>query len=117
MSQSRRSTRIKRQTQLTFSPLPPSSPAASQYHDQIQRRAAAVRYGDASTPTKRRRVTGVGVTSSPLKLAFEKQKVQVVVSSPSNESHQLPTPAPSSQVAQRDIGEKSRFMNVEVLTH
>ena len=51
----RRSNR-KQQTQLTFSPLPSSSAAASGYSDQIQRRAAAVRYDQSPSPSKKRRV-------------------------------------------------------------
>lgn len=67
MPSNRASTR-KRQTRLAFTPLPSSSPAAAKYSSQIQDRAAAVRYSDPSTPSKRRRLTGHlrdGATSSP----------------------------------------------------
>ncbi|MCJ1306209.1 hypothetical protein MMC08_009027, partial [Hypocenomyce scalaris] len=69
MPPKRASTR-KRQTRLAFTPLPSSSPAATKYPSQIQDRAAAVRYSDPSTPSKRRRLTGHlenGATSSPTK--------------------------------------------------
>ncbi|KAF6222320.1 hypothetical protein HO133_001406 [Letharia lupina] len=106
MSQPRRSTRKKRQTQLTFTPLPSSSPAASQYPEKVRQRAASVRYDDAmSSPTKKRRVGGSPPVGSPFSRAssnagspFGSQKVQVVIPSPSKSSDQLPTPAASSQV-------------------
>ncbi len=106
MSQARRSTRKKRQTQLSFTPLPSSSPAASHYPEQIQTRAASVRYDDRmSTPTKRRRIGGSITVGSPFSRAssnggspFGSQKVQVMISSPRKSSDQLPTPAASSQV-------------------
>ena len=44
----------KRQTQITFNPLPSSSPATKGYNRQIQDRAAAVGY--AGSPKKRRKV-------------------------------------------------------------
>ena len=106
MSQPRRSTRKKRQTQLTFTPLPSSSPAASQYPEKVRQRAASVRYDDAmSSPTKKRRVGGSPPVGSRFSRAssnagspFGSQKVQVVIPSPSRSSDQLPTPAASSQV-------------------
>ena len=66
MPPGRASTR-KRQTRLTFTPLPSSSPAALKYPSQIQDGAAAVYYSDPSTPPKRRCLTdrlGGGATSS-----------------------------------------------------
>ena len=111
MTPLRKSSRKKRQTQLSFTPLPSSSPALSQYPEQIQQRAASVRYdSDAASPTKKRRV-GKGSpyksASSPLeKSMFGGKKVQVVVESPSKKPGQLPTPAASSQleVNQADTG-------------
>ncbi|QIW95738.1 hypothetical protein AMS68_001256 [Peltaster fructicola] len=45
------------QTRIAFTPLPSSSPAAKEYHQQIKDRAAAVRYETASpSPAKRRRI-------------------------------------------------------------
>ena len=106
MSPSRRSTRKKRQTQLTFTPIPSSSPATSQYPEQIQRRAASVRYDETmSTPTKKRRIGGSTPVGSPFSRAlsnggspFPSQKIQVVIGSRRQSSDQLPTPAASSQV-------------------
>ena len=117
MTPQRKSTRKKRQTQLSFTPLPSSSPALSQYPEQIQQRAASVRYdNDATSPTKKRRV-GQGspniLTSSPLeKSMFGGKKVQVVIESPSKKPGQLPTPAASSQleVNQANTG---RGMSIE----
>ena len=103
MSQPRKSTRKKRQTQLSFSPLPSSSPAVSQVSEQIQQiqqRAALVRYDtDAASPTKKRRV-GYDhpnkLASSPIaKSMFGGKKV---IESPSKKAGQLPTPAASSQL-------------------
>ena len=100
MSQTRKSTRKKRQTQLSFSPLPSSSPAVSQYLKQIQRRAASVRYdSDAASPTKKRRVGNDSLnklTSSPIAQSMFGGKE--VIESPSKKPGQLPTPAPSSQL-------------------
>ena len=105
MSQPRKSNRKKRQTQLSFTPLPSSSPAASQYPEQNQRRAASVRYDDTVTsPTKKRRVGGSIPLRSPFSRVssnggspFGPQKVQIMVQSPSKSADQLPTPAASSQ--------------------
>lgn len=107
MSAPRKSIRKKRQIQLSFSPPPSSSPVASRYPDQIQRRAASVRYdSDGSSPAKRRRMEDSSpnkMTSSPLaKSIFGGQNIQVVVESPSKRSAQLPTPAASSQVEVKD---------------
>ncbi|KAI7471815.1 hypothetical protein KC351_g11958 [Hortaea werneckii] len=60
----------KRQTQLTFSPLPSSSPASQGYNRQIQDRAAAVGY-KGSPAKKRRRLQendneGNGLTALPV---------------------------------------------------
>ena len=106
MSQLRKSTRKKRQTQLSFTALPSSSPAASQYPDQIQQRAASVRYDDSmASPTKKRRVGGSTPIGSPSSRVssnggspLKSRKVQVVLPSPSKIPDQLPTPAASSQV-------------------
>ena len=111
MTPLRKSSRKKRQTQLSFTPLPSSSPALSQYPEQIQQRAASVRYdSDAASPTKKRRV-GQGspniLASTPLeKSMFGGKKVQVVIESPSKKPGQLPTPAASSQleINQADTG-------------
>ena len=111
MTPLRKSSRKKRQTQLSFSPLPSSSPALSQFPEQVQQRAASVRYdSDAASPTKKRRVgkdTPDKLASSPPgKSMFGGKKVHVVIESPSKKSGQLPTPAASSQleVTQADTG-------------
>ena len=94
MSQVRRSTRKKRQTQLSFTPLPSSSPAASQYAEENQYRPASIRYEDPiSSPRKKRRVA-----SSDGGSPFKSPKVQVVIPSPRKSADQLPTPAASSQI-------------------
>ena len=103
MTPLRKSARKKRQTQLSFTPLPSSSPALSQYPEQIQQRAASVRYdSDAARPTKKRRVgqdSPNKLVSSPLeKSMFGGKKVRVVIESPSKKTGQLPTPAASSQL-------------------
>ena len=112
MTPLRKSTRKKRQTQLSFTPLPSSSPAVSQSPEQIQQRAAAVRYdSDAASPTKKRRVGNDSAnklaSSPPAKSMFGSKKVQVVIESPSRKPGQLPTPAASSQleVNQADTGQ------------
>jgi len=109
MSQPRRSIRKKRQTQLSFTPLPSSSPAASQYPEQIASRAASVRYGES--PTKKQRVAGTAPTrpscspaTSPSKLSFTRQEVKVVVHTPQKGTSQLPTPVASSQSNEKEIG-------------
>lgn len=105
MSQPRRSSRKKRQTQLSFSPLPSSSPAASQYPEQIQQRAAAIRYDSDASPTKKRRIA-IQSHHKPPSGTFgpRQQRIQIMIPSPSPSKtyEQLPTPAPSSQV--RDEG-------------
>ncbi|KAL9038789.1 MAG: hypothetical protein Q9180_002918, partial [Flavoplaca navasiana] len=78
----------KQQTRLSFNPLPTSSPAASALPEQIQNRAAAVRYDTMGSPTKKRRLR-----SSPAQVKL----VIDTVSSASNKAA-LPTPEPSSQI-------------------
>lgn len=56
----------KRQTQLALSPLPSSSPAAKDYHEQIQGRAAAVRYDHSPVPAKRRKTDADTHMQAPL---------------------------------------------------
>ncbi|KAI7682787.1 hypothetical protein KC319_g817 [Hortaea werneckii] len=60
----------KRQTQLTFSPLPSSSPASQGYNRQIQDRAAAVGYKGSPAKKKRRlqenNNEGNGLTALPV---------------------------------------------------
>ena len=119
MSSLRRSNR-KQQTHLTFSPLPSSSPATSDYPDQIQRRAAAVHYDQSPSPSKRRRVTNAPsrqtmltraksrglntpINSSPGKFEIEspesKERLRKEVFS---DQAPLPTPQASSQVEVAD---------------
>ena len=115
MSQSRRSARKKRQTQLTFTPLPSSSPAAKDYPDQVQQRAAVVRYDEnMSSPTKKRRLFAVsspdvpGSSPQASKGRTREGQAQVqMVESPSRKPSQLPTPVASSQVEPADVEGKS----------
>ncbi|KAL8978096.1 MAG: hypothetical protein Q9205_006241 [Flavoplaca limonia] len=78
----------KQQTRLSFNPLPTSSPAASALPEQIQNRAAAVRYDTMGSPTKKRRLRP---SPAQAKLVID------TVSSASNKAA-LPTPEPSSQI-------------------
>ncbi|KAL8880134.1 MAG: hypothetical protein Q9192_008085, partial [Flavoplaca navasiana] len=75
----------KQQTRLSFNPLPTSSPSASALPEQIQNRAAAVRYDTMGSPTKKRRLR-----SSPA-------QAKLVIDTVSNKAA-LPTPEPSSQI-------------------
>lgn len=50
------SSKRKQQARITFTPIPSSSPAVQGYNAQIQARAAAVGYGDASQSSKRRKL-------------------------------------------------------------
>ena len=109
MSQLRKSARKKRQSQLVFTPLPSSSPAASEYNDQIARRAASVRYDGSST--KKQRLAAIDPSDPPLSPPFgssqssvSRQKIQVVVQTPPKGSPQLPTPVASSQVEEEEGG-------------
>ncbi|KAL2048305.1 hypothetical protein N7G274_000216 [Stereocaulon virgatum] len=118
MSAPRKSTRKKRQTQLSFSPLPSSSPAASQYPDQIQPRAASVRYdNDGSSPVKRRRVENAfsNNVAGPLAKSAIGQKLRLVVESPNNRVGQLPTPAASSQVDAHLVAADSSSDELQIL--
>lgn len=88
----RRSNR-KQQTRLTFSPLPSSSPAASDYPEKIQRRAAADGYDQSPSPSKKRRVYNV----------LPRQTVVTAA-----KSHGLNTPINSSQSAPGIRSSKSK---------
>ena len=82
----------KRQTRLAFTPLPSSSPAAKNYPDQIQQRAAAVRYEDPTSPSRRLRSKQL----LPSDLTLDGGNISSV------EKMTLPTPAASSQANCRD---------------
>ena len=117
--------RKKRQTRLIFSPLSSSSPAASQYPDQIKERAAAVRYDNHGRAAKKIRLNGTSSTqamssSSP----FTYSSPKVVIKSPPKEASPskgpcifskiaLPTPAASSQVEDLEPGESSVAMDTQ----
>ncbi|KAL8770849.1 MAG: hypothetical protein Q9209_003500 [Squamulea sp. 1 TL-2023] len=87
-----RSSRRKQQTRLSFNPLPTSSPAASALPEQIQSRAAAVRYDTTVSPTKKRRLLS---SSGQAKLDFDSTSR---VGDKSHSKVALPTPEPSSQI-------------------
>ncbi|KAL8966695.1 MAG: hypothetical protein Q9183_003253 [Haloplaca sp. 2 TL-2023] len=78
----------KKQTRLNLTPLPSSSPVPSGLPEQIQTRAANVRYDSSGSPTKKRRVN-LGV-SGQSKLNFQGN-------AQNNADEALPTPEPSSQ--------------------
>ncbi|KAL9000346.1 MAG: hypothetical protein Q9169_001063 [Polycauliona sp. 2 TL-2023] len=90
-----RSSQRKQQTRLSFNPLPTSSPAASGLPEQIQSRAAAVRYGNIASPSKKRRLRS---SSGQAKLDFDVG------------SKVLPTPEPSSQVEADLHNDESRSL-------
>ncbi|GAB7357767.1 hypothetical protein MBLNU459_g0417t1 [Dothideomycetes sp. NU459] len=50
------SSRRNKQTQLSFTPLPSSSPASAAYNQQVRDRAAAVRFDGSPSPAKRRKI-------------------------------------------------------------
>ena len=85
----------KRQTRLTFTPLPSSSPAAKAYPPQIQQRGAAVRYEDFSSPTGKGRIaSNLSFTShltSDLGHTSQGRRLR-------SGNISLPTPEASSQV-------------------
>lgn len=118
--------RKKRQTRLTFSPLSSSSPAASQYPDQIRERAAAVRYDNLGRPAKKMRPNSTSSGQAKLNSSsFTYSSPKVVVDSPPKEASQskepcifsktaLPTPAASSQVEDLGPGESSIAMDTQI---
>ncbi|KAI7020967.1 hypothetical protein D0869_07445 [Hortaea werneckii] len=71
----------KRQTQLTFSPLPSSSPASQGYNRQIQDRAAAVGYKGSPAKKRRRLQEGDNEGNNPTALPMD------------GVNEELPTPA------------------------
>lgn len=93
--ESRRSSRRKQQTRLSFNPLPTSSPAASALPKQIQSRAAAVRYDTMASPTKKRRLRS---SSGQAKLDFNPAPLHMIHDSSASNQMGLPTPEPSSQI-------------------
>ena len=78
-----------RQSRLTFTPLPSSSPAAKGYHQQIQDRAAAV---TIDTPAKRRKTRHRGDDD---------------INSLDGANDTIPTPAASLEKPHRDSGSDS----------
>ena len=111
----------KKQTRLAFSPFPSSSPQAAAHSPHIRERAAAVKYEDFESPTKKRKLQ-----SGRLDAFFENSSVAAAASgqeshsAPSKSTREdnkdflgngklgLPTPAPSSQVL--GTGDISRFL-------
>ncbi|KAL8644029.1 MAG: hypothetical protein Q9226_007974, partial [Calogaya cf. arnoldii] len=90
-----RSSGRKQQTRLSFNPLPTSSPAASGLHEQIQHRAAAVRYDTMASPTKKRRLRS---HSGQAKLDFDAAPSHITNHLTASNKMALPTPEPSSQI-------------------
>ena len=88
MPSTRASTR-KKQTRLTFTPVPSSSP---------QRPIANIRVDESSSPAKKRRIESDFSPAALHGSPFHKNDIRVVVDSPSTKPTQLPTPAASSQV-------------------
>ena len=130
MAPPRRSRRA-RQTQLTFSPLPTSSPGVSDYSEQVQRRAAAVRFEDSPSPEKRRKLSvaspsEVNVRPSKGRLAKQSQlsSGSRLSSGPVTRSGQsrhrskdaaLPTPAASSQAEQAGEPGKPMYSGISCI--
>ena len=118
--------RKKRQTRLTFSPLSSSSPAASQYPDQIKDRAAAIRYDNHGRAAKKMRLDGTSSSQArPSSSSFAFSSPKVVIKSPPKEASRfkepcifsktaLPTPAASSQVEDLGPGESSVAMDTQL---
>ena len=117
--------RKKRQTRLTFAPLSSSSPAASQYPDQIKERAAAVRYDNHGRSAKRMRPSRSSSSQAKLTSSFTYSSPKVVIESPPKEASKskepfifnktaLPTPEASSQVEDLGSGESSIAMDTQI---
>ena len=85
----------KRQTHLTFHPIPTSSPQASQLSETVRSRAAAVSFRGAS-PSKKQIIECEGSSNSSPLGALRKRK------SPQEEVITLPTPQPTSDVSEED---------------
>ena len=96
----------KRQTRLTLTPLPSSSPTAIYYPDQRPQRAAAIRYDQLSSPTKKRRLDNASCVDHDREFDFE-------FTSPRAElrgENFLPTPIASSQIGPKsERGENTAF--------
>ncbi|KAL8686131.1 MAG: hypothetical protein Q9218_007325 [Villophora microphyllina] len=91
----------KKQTRLSLTPLPSSSPGASGLPEQITNRAAAVRFDAMGSPTKRRRLV-LSASTGQRKLDFEAAvSTTKAMTSPDADVAFLPTPAPSSQLDSR----------------
>lgn len=86
-----RSATKKKQTRLAFAPIPSSSPVAAAFANETQRQVAAVRYEQPLTPSKLPRIA----LSSPLKFKSSPESSR-------DGKMALPTPAPSSQMVQKD---------------
>ncbi|KAL8712139.1 MAG: hypothetical protein Q9220_003573 [cf. Caloplaca sp. 1 TL-2023] len=89
----------RRQTRLTFNPLPTSSPARSDLPEQLQTRAAAIRYDTVLSPSKRKRV--LTDSSGQAKLNFASKDASRKSKRIAGFEALLPTPEPSSQVEAR----------------
>ena len=106
---SRRIDKKKKQSRLSFTPVPSSSP---------QRPEAHVRLNDATTPRKKRRIVSGSVSDSDVEklspdvaqaIALSKQdNLKVVLQSPRGKRDQLPTPELSSQIEQS--GEEGMYL-------
>lgn len=84
----------KKQTRLSLTPLSSSSPGTSGLNEQIQNRAAAVRFGTGGSPSKRRRLV-LPPSSGQTKIEFG--PFESLMNSSNADVAPLPTPAPSSQ--------------------
>lgn len=89
----RSSKKKQQQTRLSFTPLPSSSPAATDLPEHTQTRIANVRYDLMASPTKKRRLAPP--SSGTSELGFP---VNVPAANESTIGGALPTPEPSSQI-------------------
>ncbi|KAL9583884.1 MAG: hypothetical protein Q9212_002448 [Teloschistes hypoglaucus] len=109
MSFSSRKTGPK-QTRLSLTPLPSSSPAASGLNQQVQNRAAAVRFGADGSPTKKRRVV---LSQSSGQTRLDYGPIESSRTSADADATLLPTPIPSSQSIGKKEGSRWKFESLD----
>ncbi|KAL8637958.1 MAG: hypothetical protein Q9228_004839 [Teloschistes exilis] len=84
----------KKQTRLSLTPLPSSSPGALGLNEKMQNRAAAVRFSPEGSPTKKRRVV---LPPSSGQTRLDDGQTESLKNSADADPTLLPTPIPSSQ--------------------
>lgn len=99
----------KKQTRLSLTALPSSSPGALGLNEKMQNRAAAVRFSPEGSPTKKRRVV---LPPSSGQTRLDNGPIESSNNSGDADATLLPTPIPSSQPIGKQEGSRWKLESI-----